>query len=57
MDGFIGCWDEKFRSNRIRSETAIRKYIDASWKPLLQTPPFPEYLSGYSTISSASAVI
>lgn len=56
-DGFIACWDEKFRSNRIRPETAIRKYIDASWKPLLQTPPFPEYLSGHSTISSASAII
>jgi hypothetical protein len=27
-DGFISCWDEKFRSNRIRPETAIRKYID-----------------------------
>ncbi|MBC7919511.1 MAG: vanadium-dependent haloperoxidase [Ferruginibacter sp.] len=57
MDAFICCWDEKFRSNRIRPETAIRKYIDPSWKPFLQTPPFPEYLSGHSTISSASAVI
>jgi hypothetical protein len=57
MDGFIACWDEKFRSNRIRPETAIRKYIDPSWKPLLQTPPFPEYLSGHSTISSAAAVV
>jgi hypothetical protein len=25
--------------------------------PLLQTPPFPEYLSGHSTISAASATI
>jgi hypothetical protein len=57
MDAFICCWDEKFRSNRIRPETAIRKYIDPSWEPLLQTPPFPEYLSGHSTISSASATI
>ncbi|WP_242693323.1 vanadium-dependent haloperoxidase [Sabulibacter ruber] len=57
MDGFISCWDEKFRSNRIRPETAIRKYIDPSYKPMLQTPPFPEYLSGHSTISAASAVI
>jgi hypothetical protein len=56
-DAFISCWDEKFRSNRIRPETAIRKYMDPSWKPLLQTPPFPEYLSGHSTISSTSAVI
>ncbi|WP_162051911.1 vanadium-dependent haloperoxidase [Pontibacter pamirensis] len=57
MDGFISCWDEKFRSNRIRPETAIRKYMDTSWKPFLQTPPFPEYLSGHSTISAASAVV
>jgi hypothetical protein len=57
MDAFICCWDEKFRSNRIRPETAIRKYIDPSWEPLLQTPPFPEYLSGHSTISSAAATI
>jgi hypothetical protein len=57
MDGFIACWDEKFRSNRIRPETAIRRYIDPNWKPFLQTPPFPEYLSGHSTISAAAAVI
>lgn len=57
MDGFMACWDEKYRSNRIRPETAIRKYIDPNWKPFLQTPPFPEYLSGHSVVSSASAVI
>jgi hypothetical protein len=57
MDGFICCWDEKFRSDRIRPETAIRKYLDPNWKPFLQTPPFPEYLSGHSTISSTSATI
>jgi len=57
MDAFICCWDEKFRSNRIRPETAIRKYIDPAWQPLLQTPPFPEYLSGHSVISSCSATI
>jgi hypothetical protein len=57
MDGFICCWDEKYKSNRIRPETAIKKYIDPNWTPLLQTPPFPEYLSGHSTISAASATI
>lgn len=57
MDAFICCWDEKYRSNRIRPETAIRKYIDPEWTPLIQTPPFPEYLSGHSTISASSATI
>jgi len=55
-DGFISCWDEKFRSNLIRPETVINEYIDEEWLPLLQTPPFPEYTSGHSVISNAAAV-
>ncbi len=55
-DGFISCWDEKFRSNLIRPETVINKYIDEDWKPILQTPPFPEYTSGHSVISTAAAL-
>ena len=55
-DGFISCWDEKYRSNLIRPETLINKHIDQNWKPLLQTPPFPEYTSGHSVISSAAAI-
>ena len=56
-DGFISCWDEKFRSNLIRPETYINSVIDESWRPLLQTPPFPEYPSGHSVISTAAAVV
>jgi hypothetical protein len=56
IDGFISCWDEKYRSKVIRPETYINQYIDEEWIPLLQTPPFPEYTSGHSVISSASAV-
>jgi hypothetical protein len=52
-DAFASCWDEKFRSNRIRPETVINRYIDPKWKPFLQTPPFPEYSSGHSVISTA----
>jgi len=57
MDAFICCWDEKYKTNRIRPETAIRRYIDPDWQPLLQTPPFPEYASGHSVISAASAEV
>lgn len=55
-DGFISCWDEKYRSSLVRPETYINQYVDESWKPLLQTPPFPEYTSGHSVISTAAAV-
>ena len=54
-DGFISCWDEKYRSNLIRPETLINEYIDESWQPVLQTPPFPEYVSGHSVVSGAAA--
>jgi len=55
FDAFIQCWDEKFRSNMIRPETVINKYIDQEWRPFLQTPPFPEYTCGHSTVSAAAA--
>ncbi|ADB39044.1 vanadium-dependent haloperoxidase [Spirosoma linguale] len=55
MDAFISCWDEKYRSSRIRPETVINRYINVRWQPLLQTPPFPEYTSGHSVISTAVA--
>ncbi|MFN7118465.1 MAG: vanadium-dependent haloperoxidase, partial [Saprospiraceae bacterium] len=56
VDGFISCWDEKYRSQMVRPETVINENIDPDWRPLLQTPPFPEYTSGHSVISSAAAV-
>ena len=57
FDGFISCWDEKYRSNLIRPETLINQYIDDSWAPVLQTPPFPEYSSGHSVVSGAAAEV
>ena len=56
-EAFISCWDEKYRSEYVRPETAIRALKDPKWFPLLQTPPFPEYTSGHSVVSSASAVV
>lgn len=57
FDAFIQCWDEKFRSNYARPETVINKYLDQNWMPYLQTPPFPEYTCGHSTVSAASAEV
>jgi membrane-associated phospholipid phosphatase len=56
-DGFISSWDEKYRSNLIRPETVINAYLDERWEPLLQTPPFPEYTSGHSVVSTAAATV
>ena len=57
FDGFISCWDEKYRSNLIRPETLINQHFDDNWKPILQTPPFPEYSSGHSVVSGAAGIL
>ncbi|MFN4145251.1 MAG: vanadium-dependent haloperoxidase [Runella sp.] len=57
IDAFISCWDEKYRSIKVRPETVINAELDPKWQPFLQTPPFPEYTSGHSTISAASAEV
>ncbi|MDR3695925.1 vanadium-dependent haloperoxidase [Mucilaginibacter sp.] len=55
MDAFISSWDAKYQDNRIRPETYINRYIDVNWRPILQTPPFPEFTSAHSVVSNASA--
>ena len=57
FDAFISCWEEKYRSNVIRPETYIDSYIDETWRPILQTPPFPEYTSGHSIVSMVAATV
>ncbi len=57
LDGFISCWDEKYRSQTVRPITVINKYLNPTWQPFLQTPPFPEYPSGHSVISASAAVV
>ncbi|WP_304236512.1 vanadium-dependent haloperoxidase [Jiulongibacter sediminis] len=54
-EAFICSWHEKYRTEKIRPETVINATFDPDWVPFLQTPPFPEYTSGHSTISAASA--
>ena len=57
FDAFICGWQVKYETNYIRPVTVINDKIDQKWLPMLQTPPFPEYPSGHSDISAASAVM
>lgn len=63
-DGAIAAWDAKYAYNFWRPITAIREadtdgnpdtIQDASWKPLIETPPHPDYTSGHATCSAAAA--
>jgi hypothetical protein len=56
-DSFICCWHVKYHYSYVRPVTNINEKIDHNWLPLLQTPPFPEYTAGHSTISAASATV
>lgn len=56
-DAFISCWKTKYETVYIRPITYINRYIDPDWRPVLNTPPFPEYTSGHSVQSGALAEI
>jgi hypothetical protein len=65
-DAAIVAWDMKFTYYSWRPITAIRRASedsnpetepDMDWEPLLDTPPFPDYVSGHSTFSEAAGQI
>jgi RHS repeat-associated protein len=65
-DAGIAAWDSKYTYNSWRPITAIRDAgldgnanttADPNWQPLIDTPPFPEYVSGHSTFSAAAAAV
>jgi PAP2 superfamily len=59
-DSIITCWESKRHYYFWRPVTAIRLdgiAADASWTPLIVTPPFPEYPSGHSSASGAAATV
>ncbi len=61
-DAFITCWHTKFVHNVVRPITYIQAHIDPSWNTpditdVVGTPPFPEYTSGHSVQSGASAFV
>jgi membrane-associated phospholipid phosphatase len=56
-DAFIGCWRTKFVYDTVRPITYIRRVIDPNFETVVNTPPFPEFPSGHSTLSAAAAAL
>ena len=57
-DAGVASWDAKFAYWNPRPENAIRDLgIAKNWKPLLDTPFFPAYVSGHSTYSGAAGEV
>jgi hypothetical protein len=57
-DAFIACWRTKYQHNLLRPISYVHEHIDPNWGPLpLATPPFPEYTSGHSVQSAATATV
>jgi hypothetical protein len=53
-DAGIVTWDTKYIFNQQRPIHNI-KIEDKDWRPLLPTPPFPDYISGHATFGGAAA--
>jgi hypothetical protein len=55
-DAFILCWKCKYTYMNERPYTMVNRMI-AKWTPFWPAPPFPGYMSGHATQSSASAEV
>ena len=57
-DAGIASWDAKYAYWNPRPISAIRDLgIDPKWKPYIDTPFFPAYVSGHSTYSGAAGEV
>ena len=57
-DAGVASWDTKYAYWVTRPENAIRDLgIDKRWKPFLDTPFFPAYVSGHATYSGAAGEV
>jgi hypothetical protein len=56
-DAFISAWGLKYEMLMLRPETYVQRYIERSWSPYIQTPPFPEYPSEQAVVSAAVAEV
>jgi hypothetical protein len=65
-DAVIAHFDAKYTYNRWRPITAIQladqagnpdTVADPNWRPLLNTPPNPSYVSGHAVVSGAAATV
>ena len=61
-DALVSIWHAKYLYGFWRPVTAIREAdtdgnpattADAAWTPLLATPPYPDYVSGYAGVTGA----
>jgi hypothetical protein len=62
-DAGIVAWDTKYTFDQQRPYNTIGQdelsgaTFDPDWRPLLDTPPFPDYISGHATFGGAAASV
>jgi hypothetical protein len=56
-DAGIVAWDTKYDVEQARPINSVRELLDPEWRPLLNTPPFPDYISGHSTFGGVAATV
>ncbi|MGL6340998.1 MAG: phosphoesterase [Waterburya sp.] len=62
-DTGIVTWDAKYTFDQQRPYNTITQdelsgvTEDPDWRPLLSTPPFPDYIAGHASFSGAAAVV
>ncbi|CAN5603451.1 hypothetical protein BH23CHL8_BH23CHL8_28530 [soil metagenome] len=55
-DAFIAAWDAKYHYWSVRPITAMQA-IEPGWRPYIETPNFPSYVSGHAATSGAATAV
>jgi hypothetical protein len=54
-ESMILAWKGKYQYKVLRPIGYIQQHIDKEWKPLISTPPHPEFPAAHATLSNAAA--
>jgi len=56
-DAYSVSWYHKYKFNFLRPVTYIQEVFDSNWKPVIFTPPSPDYTAEASTTGGAAPVV
>ncbi len=56
-DAYSSAWYMKYKYNMLRPATYIKEQFNATWEPILSTPPSPDYVSVSAVLGGALPVV
>ncbi len=56
-DAFVVSWNLKYKYNQMLAATYVKEQFSANWKPLVNNPPYPDYISTSAAVGGAAPLV